>query len=83
LDILRFNKRIHPFPLGILDLWNFRKRILPLSLRNQNLTIFVTRPAKGAERGWQEYLWDSPMEQTEKNGEAVSSRKRSTAHYAE
>ena len=28
------------------------------------------RPAKGAGRGWQKYLWDSPMEQTGKNGEA-------------
>jgi len=37
-----------------------------------------TRPAKRAERGWQKYLWDSPMEQTKKNGEAVSSNKSST-----
>jgi len=39
-------------------------------------------PAKGAARGWQKYLLDSPMEQTKKNGEAVSSNKGSTAHYA-
>jgi len=41
----------------------------------------VTNSAKRAERGWQKYLWDSPMEQTEKNGEAMSSNKGSTAHY--
>jgi hypothetical protein len=34
--------------------------------------------AKGTERGWQKYLWDSPMEQTEKNGEATSANKGST-----
>jgi hypothetical protein len=34
--------------------------------------------AKGAERGWQKYLWVSPMEQTKENGEVVSSIKGST-----
>jgi len=38
--------------------------------------------AKGAGRGWQKYLWDSPTEQTDKNSEAVSSDKGSTAQYA-
>jgi len=42
----------------------------------------VTDSAKEAGRGWQKYLWDSPMEQTNKNGEAVSANKGSTAHYA-
>jgi len=37
------------------------------------------RPAKGAARGWQKYLWDSPAEQTNKKGEAMSSDKGSTA----
>jgi len=45
---------------------------------NQNLPVFEQMPAKGAARGWQKYLWDSPMEQTERNGEAVSSNKSST-----
>ena len=37
---------------------------------------------KGAARGWQKYLWDSPTEQTCDKGEAVSANKRSTAHCA-
>ena len=48
---------------------------------NLILPVFKQRPAKGSERGWQKYLLDSPMEQTERNGEAVSANKGSTAHY--
>jgi len=43
--------------------------------------VTVFKAAKGAGWGWQKYLWDSPMEQTEKNGEAMSATKGSTAHY--
>jgi len=37
-----------------------------------------TKLAKWTARGWQKYLWVSPMKQTEKNGEAVRSNKGST-----
>jgi len=41
-----------------------------------------TDSAKGEGGGLPKYLWDSPMEQTNENGEAVSANKSSTAHYA-
>jgi len=47
---------------------------------NPFLPVFEQRPAKGVARGWQKYLWDSPMEQTENNGEAMSANKGSAAH---
>ena len=57
--------------VGYIINFGINKKIVP-----------VTMAAKGTGRGWQKYLWVSPMEQTKKNGEAVSSNKSSKAHYA-
>jgi len=48
---------------------------------NPQKFVPVTNSAKGEGGGLPKYLWDSPMEQTNEKGEAVSSNNGSTAHY--